>query len=153
MLLLVRLNRAEEIQPMRIDATKIAAAQGDAVAVEELEDLNRHLSPVQHPVTELRGRELPVGCVSAKILNDTDHFGDRLAQEEVVVRHLIELPEAAEQLAKASDFLLRSANQAGDVTHAGGTETLLAAQKRPDRPPQTLLVCVEANLMPGEPHP
>ena len=99
MILLKRLSLAEKIQPMRIDATKITATQGDAVAIEELKDLDRYLSPILHLITEVRGRELSVGCMLTNFQNNADHLGDGVTQEEMIVRHLIELPEAAEQLA------------------------------------------------------
>jgi hypothetical protein len=99
MILLKRLSHAEKIQPMRIDATKIATAQGDAVAIEELKDLDRYLSPILHLITELRGRELRVSCMLAQIQNNAGHLGDGVTQEEMIVRHLIELPKAAEQFA------------------------------------------------------
>ena len=99
MILLQRLRHVEKIQSMRIDATKIAAAQGDAVAIEKLKDLDCYLSPILHLITELRGRELPVRCMLTNLQNNADHLGDGVTQEEMIVRHLIELPEAAEQLA------------------------------------------------------
>jgi hypothetical protein len=99
MILLKRLSLAEEIQPMRIDATKIAATQGDAVAIEELKDLDRDLSPILYLITELRGGELPVECMLTNFQSNANHLGDGVTQEEMIVRYLIELPEAAEQLA------------------------------------------------------
>jgi hypothetical protein len=99
MMLLKRLSHVEKIQPMRIDATKIAATQGDAVAIEELKDLDRYLSPILHLITELCGRELPVGCMLTNFQKNADHLGDGVTQKEMIVRHLIELPEATEQLA------------------------------------------------------
>jgi hypothetical protein len=153
MILLKRLDRAKKIQPMRIDATQITAAQGDPVAIEEFEDLDRNLAPVLHLVAKLRGRELPVRRLPAKDLNDADHLGDGIAQEEMVVGDFVELAEATEKLAEMTDFVLCGADQAGDVANAWRTEALLAPQERPDRLPQMLLVPIEAHLMPREPHP
>ena len=148
-----RRNRAEEIQPMRIDATKIAAAQGDAMAIEEFEDLDRDLAPVLNAITKLRGRELPVRGLLAKSLNDADHLGDGVAKEEVIVRDLVELPEAAQELAEAADFVLAGTEQTGDVAHTRRAETLVPAQKRSDCPPQLLLMRAEAHLVLRQPHP
>src|SRR5499427_7956339 len=51
-------RHAEQIEPVLVHAAQIAAAQRDAVAVEEFQDLARDLAPVVDPVTELRRGEL-----------------------------------------------------------------------------------------------
>src|SRR5215472_11397707 len=45
---------AEQIEPMLVHAAQIAAAQRDAVAIEEFQDLDRDLAAVVDLVAELR---------------------------------------------------------------------------------------------------
>ena len=52
------LSAAKQVEPMRVDAAEVAAPQRHAVAIEELQDLDRHLSAVVEPVAKLRGDEL-----------------------------------------------------------------------------------------------
>src|SRR5215468_4740505 len=49
---------AEQIEPMPVHAAQIAAAQRDAVPVEEFEDLDSDLAAVVDLVAKLRGRKL-----------------------------------------------------------------------------------------------
>src|SRR5262244_2694212 len=51
-------RHAEQVEPVLVHAAEIAAAQRDAVAIEEFQDLDRDLAPVVDPVTELRRSEL-----------------------------------------------------------------------------------------------
>ena len=53
-------GRSEQIQAMRVDPAQVALAQGHAMAVEEVEDLDRHLAAVVDPIAELRGGESAV---------------------------------------------------------------------------------------------
>src|SRR5436305_481766 len=55
----LRLGHGSVLLELRRHGTaKIAAAHGDAVAVEELQDQDRHLAAVVEPVAELRGGEI-----------------------------------------------------------------------------------------------
>ena len=56
-------RRTKQIDPLRVDAPQVAAARGDAVAVEELQDLDRDLPPILELVAELRG--VPSNAVEA----------------------------------------------------------------------------------------
>src|SRR6185312_14836544 len=49
---------AKQIEPMPVDAPQVAAAQRDAVPVEEFEDLDCDLAAIVEPVAQLRGAEL-----------------------------------------------------------------------------------------------
>ncbi|HXW48969.1 MAG TPA: hypothetical protein VEK31_05965 [Xanthobacteraceae bacterium] len=51
----------EQIKPVLVNATQIATPQRHAVAVEEFENLDRHLAAVIDTIAELRCSELPVG--------------------------------------------------------------------------------------------
>ena len=101
-----------------------------AVAVEEFEDLDRDLAAVVEPVAELRGGELALRGLRRDVGDDLDHLGDRVAQEEMIVRDLVDLAHAAEQLEQAPDLRLRHREQPGDVAHARRTEALAAAEQR-----------------------
>ena len=58
---MLQLRRAaEQVEPMLVDAAQIAAAQGDAVAIEEFEDLDRDLAAVVEAVAKLRRSELAI---------------------------------------------------------------------------------------------
>ena len=117
---------------MLVDAAQIAAAQGDAVAVEEFENLDRDLATVVDPVAELRRGELAVRRSGAEIDNDADHLGHGLAQKEMIVSDLVSLAHAAEKLEQAPDVGLALAQQRGNVTHARRPEPLGAAKERRD---------------------
>src|ERR1700730_14241775 len=88
---------AEQIEPMLCYAAQIAAAQRDAVTVEEFEYLNSDLTAVLHPIAKLRGGELPVRRAGGQVDDDPDHLGHRRARKEVVVRDLVHLAHASEQ--------------------------------------------------------
>jgi len=138
---------------MRIDATKIAPTQGDAVAVEELQDLDGDLSPVVNAIPELRRRELSVRSMKSEILDDPDHLGHRAALEEMVMGDLVDVSEAAQKLAEAADHVFRLVQHAGNVPHPGRTEALLAREKRLNRQPCALLPVIEAHLVTRQTHP
>ena len=87
----------KQIKAMPIDAPQVAAAHGDAVAIEEFKNLDRDLAAVVDAVAELRGGER---TSRGKTGNDINHLGDGAAQEEMVVRHFIDLAHAAEKLEK-----------------------------------------------------
>ena len=70
----------------------------DAVAVEEFEDLDRDLAAVVEPVAELRRGELAVRRRAPRVDGDLHHLGHGAAQEEMIVRDLVDLAHAAEQL-------------------------------------------------------
>ena len=81
----------------------------DAMAVEEFENLDGDLAAVVEPVAKLRRGELAVGAVAATSTMMLDHLRDGAAQEEMVVRDLIDLPHAAEQLQQPAHVALASA--------------------------------------------
>ena len=69
---------AEQVEPPPVDASQVAAADGDAVAIEEFENLDSDLSAIVEPVAELRGVEAG-GIEPGKLLRDADHLGKRAA--------------------------------------------------------------------------
>ncbi|MCK9908856.1 hypothetical protein MXD81_06935 [Microbacteriaceae bacterium K1510] len=138
---------------MLVDAAQIAAAQGDAMAIEEFEDLDRDLSAIVDAVAKLRCGELPARCRSGAIDNDLHHLGDGRAQEEMIVRHFIDLAHAADELQEAAHIRLAHIEQPGDVAHAWRPETLSPADQRRDATPQGLVLGREPHRMAREPHP
>ena len=96
---------AEQVEPVLVDPAQIAAAQGDAVAIEELQNSDRNLAAVVDPVAELGRGELGVGLSNcgAEIDDDADHLGHRLAQEEMIERDFVGLAHAAKKLEQAPD--------------------------------------------------
>ena len=83
---------------MFIDATQITAAQRNAVAVEEFQNLDCDLASIVEPIAELRGGELAVRRPRREIDGDVHHFPDDAAQEKVIMRDLVDFAQAAEQL-------------------------------------------------------
>jgi hypothetical protein len=92
---------------MLVDATDIAAAQCDAVAIEKLENLNRNLAPVIEPVAELGGGKLTVRHPGSEADSSFDYFRHGAAEEEVIVSDLIELSHTAKQLQKPAHVRFR----------------------------------------------
>src|SRR5690606_27787130 len=89
----------KQVQPAWIDPAEVASSHGHAMAVKELEDLDRHLAAVVEPVAQLGGAEEPVGSV--EVGGDLRDLAHGIAQEEVVVRDLMQAAHAREQLAQA----------------------------------------------------
>ena len=54
----------EQIQTMSVDATLIALAQSDAMPIEEVENLDRHLAAIVESVAELRSRKRAVASLT-----------------------------------------------------------------------------------------
>jgi hypothetical protein len=81
---------------MPVDAPKIAAANRNAVAIEEFKNLNSYLAAIIKPITQLRRCKLSVGCACGKISGDRDDLRHRSSQKKMIMRHLVELPHAAE---------------------------------------------------------
>ena len=129
----------EEVEPPRVDAAQVAAAQGDAVAVEELEDLDRHLAAVVEPVAELRGAEAG-RCSASSSAAIADHLADGVAQEEVVVGDLVHAAHAGEELAEAADLGLVEVELGGDVADPRRAEAGVAAEQRRDLLPELLVL-------------
>ena len=75
---------------MLVDAAQIAAAKRHAMAIEKLQDLDRNLAAVVHPIAKLRGSELSKGLGLAEVDDDPDHFRHRGAKKEVVQRRLVD---------------------------------------------------------------
>ena len=78
---------------MFVDPPQIAPPQGHAVTVEKFQDLDRDLAAILDLVAELRGGELRVRRLPCKIADDVHHLGDCAAQEEMVMRHLVDLDQ------------------------------------------------------------
>ena len=74
---------------MLVDATQIAAAQGDAVPIEEFQDLDRDLASVVDRSRNCAAVNWPFGAFAAMSMHDLDHLGDGAAQEEMVLRDFV----------------------------------------------------------------
>src|SRR6202023_645365 len=117
---------------MLVDAAQIAAAQGDAMAVEEFQNLDRDLAAVVDPVAELRRGELAVRRRRAEIADDADHLGHGLAQEEMIVLDLVGLAHAAKKLEQAPDVALTLSQECRNVAPPRRPQPLGAAKERRD---------------------
>ncbi|HXA37962.1 MAG TPA: hypothetical protein VNW53_03105 [Phenylobacterium sp.] len=124
---------------MRVHSAQIALAQGDAVPVEELENLDGDLAAVVDAVAELRGGEgaalRPAGLLHA----DRDHLPHGRAQEEVILRDLVRPTQSSRELEQPADVALRAAGRLGEVAHPRRPEPLRPAQARRDQGPGRLV--------------
>ena len=98
---------SKQVQAMPVDAAQIIPLQGDAVAVEEVENLDGNLAAVLNTVAKLRGGEHSIFGVSRNIGRDTHHFVDRRAQEKVIVGYFIRPSQAPGQFEKPADIAFR----------------------------------------------
>src|SRR5690606_20193750 len=80
----------KQIAPMRVDAAQIATAQGEAEAVEEIEDLDGDLAAVVHAIAEGGSTEPAVIAAGSQVFCEAGHFAHHLAGEEVVVGDLVD---------------------------------------------------------------
>src|SRR5690606_4596297 len=118
----------KQVLPMRIDPAQVAAAQGEAQGIEEIEDLDGHLATVVHAIAERSGAEPAVVTAGGQRFRKAGHFADHLAGEEVVVRDLVDLTLALHQLQDAADVALVALKGVGKITHAWRPETAFAEQ-------------------------
>ena len=99
-------RRTKQIDPLRIYASQVAAACRDAVAIEELQDLDGNLAAVVEQVAQLRGAELPAGRRGGEPWEHVSNLGNGGAQEEMIGRHLIEPRQFGELFAQCPNLLL-----------------------------------------------
>src|SRR4051794_21285012 len=110
-------RRAEQVETVDVDAPKVAATRRHAVAIEEVEDLDRDLASVVEPIAELRRAELTLGGAYRQLACDRRHLGDSGAQEEMVVGDFIDPPHARGELEKLAHIRFRRAEDIRDVAH------------------------------------
>src|SRR5262245_7492808 len=67
-------GRTEQVQPMLVHAAKITAAQCDAVAIEEFQNLDRNLAAVIYLVAELGGGKLALDPGRSQPCGDLHHL-------------------------------------------------------------------------------
>ena len=89
---------------MLVDPAQIAAPQGHAVAVEEIENLDGDFAAV---VDADRGTAAavnsPPSALSGEVGGDRDHFAHGLAQEEMIVRHFVDPAQPRDELEQPAD--------------------------------------------------
>ena len=71
----------------------------------------------------------------------------------MIVRHLVDLAHAAEQLEQAPHLRLRRRRSCRDIAHARRTEALVAAEQRRDRGSRASRRPASAARVAGQPHP
>ncbi|KXF75596.1 hypothetical protein ATN84_16510 [Paramesorhizobium deserti] len=144
---------AEQVQTAAIDAAKITAPQRDAIAIEEIEDLDRHLAAILDTIAELRRGEPARIRGSVDIGDDRHHLRHGLAQEEMIMGHLVHSAHAAAELHEPAQLRLRYRQQSGNIADARRAKTLRPTQQRLDLAPQTFVRLSHRHLMAGQPHP
>src|SRR5260370_35758471 len=98
---------SEKVQTMGVDPAQIVPLQRDAMAVEELENLDGNLAAVLDPVAKLSGGEDAAFAVSRDIGHDGHYLMHRRAQEEMIVRHFVGPSHAPGELQKPPGIALR----------------------------------------------
>src|SRR5690606_20787033 len=100
------------------------------MAVEKFKDLDRNLAAAVKPVAQQRRGKLPVGTRFGEIAGNADDLGHGVAQEEVILRDLVEPAHAAEQAQYAAHVFLVLAEHVTDVAHTRRTEARFPAEQR-----------------------
>jgi hypothetical protein len=72
-----------------VQLAQVSLAKGDAVPVEELEDLDRDLAPIRKPIAQISGGEASCFRVVAQIESGRQYFKNGLAQKEMIVGDFI----------------------------------------------------------------
>jgi hypothetical protein len=101
------------------------------VAIEKFQDLDRNLTSIVEPVAELRGGKLAVRGLRREVDCDIDHLANRAAQEEVIMRDLVDLAETAEQLQRPPNLRFRRVEDCADIAHARRAKALAPRDQWP----------------------
>src|SRR5690606_17933428 len=142
----------EQVDAMRVYAPQIAAPQGHAEAIEEVEDLDRHLAAVVDAVAEGRRGEPAALPLRRDIGDDARHLARHLAREEMVMCDLVGAAELLRQFQHAPHVLLVDAERLGEVAHAGRAEAPLAQQAGADAGEQRLVLRRKLRRVAGQAH-
>src|SRR6516225_929982 len=142
---------AEQVETRFVDAPQIAPPQRYAMAVKEFENLDCNLAAVLESVPKLRGGKLSIWQLCCEINGNIHHFGHRAPKKEMIVRHLVNLAEAAEQLEQPTDVVFTLVDHADHVAHARRAKALLRRNQRFHFEPQRLLGVSERPLLVGKP--
>src|SRR5271170_1792303 len=100
--------------------------------IEEIEDLDGHLSAIVDAIAKLRGREHTALLGRCKVRSNRCHFAHRLAQEKMIVRHLIDATQSRRKLEQATNVGFLDVKQISQVTRTWRTETRLPLEERSD---------------------
>ena len=138
---------------MRVDAAEVAAPSVTPWRSKNSRIWIATLRPLSSRSRSCAAMNSPFGSASASVDHDRHDLGRRAAQEEVVVRDLVHLSHAPEQLQQPPHLGLRKREKAGDVAHARRAEAVGAAEQRLDAVPELLVARREPHLVAGEPHP
>jgi hypothetical protein len=138
---------------MLVDAPNVAATQGDAMAVEEFQDLDCDLAPVVDAIAKLTRAELAVSGLCADVDHDLDHFRDSAAQEKMVVRDLVDFSHPAQQLQQPSHVTFASAEHTGHIANPRRTKTVLSPKQRGHFSPEPFIRISQPDRMFRQSHP
>ena len=137
---------------MWVDATQVVPVQGDAMAIKELQNLDRNLASVLDSIAKLRRRKRVVPVMPREIGNDIGHFTNGGTQEKMIVRHFIGSAQTARQLENSADVAFRIWRRGCDIAHTGRTKPSLTAKKRRYAGPRRFILRCQSNGMRCEPH-
>ena len=123
------------------------------MAIKKFEYLDGNLAAVIESVPELRGGKLSIWRLCSEISGNLHHFSHRAPKKEMIMRHLVDLAEAAEQLEQPTDVVFTPVDHADDVAHARRAKALLRRNQRFHVEPQRLLGASEPHFVVRQPDP
>jgi len=121
-------RRSEQVQAMWIDAAQIVPFQSDAMAIEELENLDGDLTAILDAVAKLSSSKNGISIMSCEIGHDGGHFVNRRAQKKMIVRHFIDEAQAAGEFENSADIAFGIGGCGRNIANAGRPEAILAAE-------------------------
>ncbi|HWY16266.1 MAG TPA: hypothetical protein VNX86_14105 [Rhizomicrobium sp.] len=130
---------------MPVHPAQIAAPERDAVPIEEIENLDRYLATVLDAIAKLRSREFAVGSGRSHAGSDRQHLADGVAQEKVIMRHLVHAAQSRNELEQPSDIAFGPVQLPCDISNSRRTKAHRFAKQWTNLGPEHL-------VRPGHPH-
>src|SRR5271170_5141300 len=118
----------EQVQPMPVDAAQVTPIEGDAVAIEKIQNLDCDLAPVLDAIAKLGCGKAAVFRAPGDIGDDPYHLMGGRTQEKMIVRDFVRPSQPSGQLEKPPDISFGIRGCGCDVADTGRTETRFAAK-------------------------
>jgi hypothetical protein len=136
-----------------VHAPQIAAPYRDPVAIEEFKNLDGDLAAIVELIAEIGGGELAVRRFGRKRRPNLHHVRHCRAKKEMIVRHLIDLAETAEQLENPAHLRFGNADDGADIADARWAKALLAIDQGLNTAPEFFFGGRQAHVMARQPRP
>jgi hypothetical protein len=121
----------EQVEPVFVDATQIAAPQRHAMTIEEFEYLDCYLTAIVESVAKRRCSELTVGGFGRCVCGYFNHLGHHDAKKKMIGRYFVDLADAAKQFQESPNIGLTGAGNRANVANARRTKSLFAGNAWP----------------------